>query len=1317
MRTKLFRSSIILFLFLLPVMARANKVVPQKIFGLEIAADKAIWQAIEEAGDAKRHRGVPYVTVFDRQSTLMEQSGLSRVVVHKVLKVLSEAGAVKLHVLRFDYDPASSAASVYRVRIFRKSGKIEEVSLKNLRDLPQPQHMIYWGARTRLLNLPRLYVGDSVEMIYKRKGFIIAYLGKTSEDESRYIPPMRGHFYDVVYFIDKYPMMEKSYTLIVPRNKPIHYKLFHAQLGSSQRFTKTHIIYKWWKRNIPKHTTEPRMSAYGTSVMDCSDVVPKLVLATVPNWQTKSSWFFRINEPVFKANQAIIDKVKELLAGKKTDLEKVSTLLHWVADEIRYSGISMGKGEGYTIHPGIMTFYDRAGVCKDIAGMLITMLRVAGYTAYPAMTMAGARVEDIPADQFNHCVVALKKKDGSYWMLDPTWAPYSRELWSSAEQGQNYVIGSPKGEILMITPYVPPSKNYIRIKARSTLQADGSLKSHLFLTAEGYPDAGFRRILVYRPKRRRVQHFQRMLNRISPRVTLLSHSYLAPQDYRKPFELNLDYQAADYALTSDKIVVLRAPLAHHILVPLRRFTYHLFLPLPPKRKYRVVLRSTQETTFEEIITLPKNYKVLSLPKPQSYRSSVIDFDTSYTLLKDGSLRYYRTFKLKKKEFTAKEYPSFRKGMLILKKFDKARIYLQKVSKKSSQKVQKVVKTAPKKVQKLSKAKKVVKRTFKLRKEHPKFLAKFPTPSEYPKADIYIYKHSEVFKLDRKGLVTHRFYEAMNYFTPYAIDTYGDPHFTYNSRTQYIKTVKTRTFLPDGSIKFAKKNSFNPVLPSVLARAPGYADIKQLVVTHVGLERGATSELTLEIADKVKHRPYLWGEMSVQTDQPVGVYELTVSVPKGTTLHYACLGCEATPVKFDEKGQTIYRWQVKNVSARPWEGLHRHEAQSHYPRIIFSTAPSWNAIRLLLLKRFNEAQKVFSKALSGRIERLTEGKLDFFAKVRSLYRFATRGIESIHWPLKDFDYEMRSAAQVYNSAYGHALDKALLLAAMLNKVGIEATLAFFSYEMTDKSVPSLLQFPHLFVLVSHENRQYWLDPMSGKLCPENSHIVGKFLFDLRFAEPYVIFDNFFMEHGFRLFADLKLSSKALQGSFALHLLGQYNVYSKKFIASSLDASQVLKGVASRFGSVKNLKVQWWNPEKSTFSFDAKNKIPTANKEGYFFLRLPLLKSAYSLKKLQLFRQKRVTPLLLSHPIAEHSFIKLTFPKKGIKIITLPRSFEMKNRVGKLIYKVNYDVKKKKLIWERIFTISKAKISPKDYSLFRELYLAYMNPHQTRLLLKK
>ena len=162
------------------------------------------------------------------------------------------------------------------------------------------------------------------------------------------------------------------------------------------------------------------------------------------------------------------------------------------ASSIRYAGISMGKGEGYTLHNTKMNYTDRCGVCKDIAGTLISFLRMAGFEAYPAMTMAGSRVESIPADHFNHCVAVVKLSNGTYMPLDPTWVPFCRELWSSAEQQQNYLPGVPEGSDLCLTPVSAPENHYFRIKADNRLDADGTLRGTFTVTAEGQSDSNIR---------------------------------------------------------------------------------------------------------------------------------------------------------------------------------------------------------------------------------------------------------------------------------------------------------------------------------------------------------------------------------------------------------------------------------------------------------------------------------------------------------------------------------------------------------------------------------------------------------------------------------------------------------------------------------------------------------------------------------------------------------------------------------------------------------------------------------------------------------
>ena len=206
-------------------------------------------------------------------------------------------------------------------------------------------------------------------------------------------------------------------------------------------------------------------------------------MATAASWEAKSRWFFDVNRDQFEVDAGHPGKggrdPRRRGADRGRRGAKAKALVHWVAQNIRYSGQTMGEGEGFTLHPGDMIFEQRSGVCKDIAGMLITMMRAAGMDSYAAMTMAGSRIDEVPADQFNHCVTALKLEDGTFRMYDPTWVPYNNDIWSMLETEQHYLVGTPEGETLSRIRYSPPEESPLRVVHQAKLDDDGTLTGTL----------------------------------------------------------------------------------------------------------------------------------------------------------------------------------------------------------------------------------------------------------------------------------------------------------------------------------------------------------------------------------------------------------------------------------------------------------------------------------------------------------------------------------------------------------------------------------------------------------------------------------------------------------------------------------------------------------------------------------------------------------------------------------------------------------------------------------------------------------------------
>jgi hypothetical protein len=391
-----------------------------------------------------------------------------------------------------------------------------------------------------------------------------------------------------------------------------------------------------------------------------SDVQTKVVLATVPSWPEKSRWFAQVNEPQFGSDDAIRAKVSELTRGLARDEDKVAAIVHWSADNIRYSGITMGKGEGYTLHPGPMIFEDRSGVCKDKAGMAITMLRAAGFTAYPAMTMAGARVEKVPADQFNHCVVAWKKPDGSFEMLDPTWVVFSPELWSSAEGEQDYVIGTPEGEELTKTPAFDPEKNKVRIESQAVLDARGDLSGNLVITASGVADQRLRREMVHAsPAADRQAWFEKVVASLGPGASVerVNVSYAKLQDIGTPVRFEVHYRVPGFALVSGGTLYFSSP-ASRPLISAASIAPYLYAADDETRTQGVQLGAPRMMDVTETLKLPEGYRIETMPRNRSLDGPAASLAARFEALEGRMDLTYRLI-VKRREIPPADYANFR----------------------------------------------------------------------------------------------------------------------------------------------------------------------------------------------------------------------------------------------------------------------------------------------------------------------------------------------------------------------------------------------------------------------------------------------------------------------------------------------------------------------------------------------------------------------------------------------------------------------------------------------------------------------------------
>lgn len=633
---------------------------------------QSVWSdAIDKVKGDKAFTSAAATVLLDSVGVNVSDNGSGSFTIHKVVRVQNNSGALAHRVIIYDYDPLTAAAQFDKVTVYGSDGSVREIDTATACDYAAPARAIYWGARQIMIEIGALQPGDIIDYTIAKKGFTYALLADIpSEDDERFVPPMRGEFYDIVPFWVDYPTVNKVYSVSVPENKPVQYEFYQGECRSSVRKINDRKLFTFSTSMVTPFASERNM-------VSLYDVAPKLMLSSTDKWQDKSLWFYNVNEDYgsFESLPEAQKKVDELLKGTKDNMERISILTHWVADNMRYSGIPMGKGEGYTLHNTKMNFTDRCGVCKDKAAMLISMLRMAGFEAYPAMTMAGSRIETIPADHFNHCVVVVKLEDGTYMPLDPTWVPFKRELWSSAEQQQNYLPGIPEGSDLCLTPVSDPMNHYLKINAKTTLSADGTLSGEFVVNAEGQSDGSVRAPFLQGYADRIYRSLEAQLFAVSPQAILEGYTCKNPKEYQKaPISLKIKFSIPSYATIGEGVIICKPLVLTDIYSGVCSF---LRIDTSMKeRKYAFKDGCSRYVEMSETMTLPTGYKMLQEKTIFSTDGKVAKASGSLTQ-KGNKVCVERKISLGKRVYEATEWNEFRTAVNAYKEIAKNTLIFEK----------------------------------------------------------------------------------------------------------------------------------------------------------------------------------------------------------------------------------------------------------------------------------------------------------------------------------------------------------------------------------------------------------------------------------------------------------------------------------------------------------------------------------------------------------------------------------------------------------------------------------------------------------------
>ncbi len=572
---------------------------------------------------------------------------------HYIIKILNERGKEDFSETHVDYDSTYEKVELEYARTIKPDGTVADVGSRHIRDVSKYLNFpLYSNARVFIISFPEIMEGAVIDYklkIYRnqllnKKDFILTFPLQASE-----------------------PIITANFTLTFPKDRQLHtriinekYNNFAANLIPHKEEKDSYLIYRWQFKDIPQIIPESNMPPQ-------VEINPTLLISTFQSWQDIYNWWWALSKDKIRADSAIQLKVKELIKDKASEEEKVRAIHNFCAQKIRYVAVEYGQA-GYEPHRAEDVYKNKYGDCKDQAILLVTMLKEAGFLAWPVLiaTKDYYNLEDnFPAILFNHAIACVYLKD-EYIFLDPTAETCSFRDLPPDDQARRVLIFKENGFKIQDTPLYPAEHNHLKQYLKLKVNSNETITAKKTILTFGFYDQAQRYWLLYSQPELIQQSLTERIQSISIGARLDGYEITNLDNLNSPVVLSYDFYGPEYFTAAGSLRIM--PQLTNI---------DISLVAKDKRLYPLDfdVLETKETIFE--IEIPRNFVIKYMPGSLVEDSPWLKFSVEYNFT-DNRLYFKQETKLKKTEVSEVQYADFKSFFERAAKRIKERIVLERI---------------------------------------------------------------------------------------------------------------------------------------------------------------------------------------------------------------------------------------------------------------------------------------------------------------------------------------------------------------------------------------------------------------------------------------------------------------------------------------------------------------------------------------------------------------------------------------------------------------------------------------------------------------
>jgi hypothetical protein len=466
-------------------------------------------------------------------------------------------------------------------------------------------------------------------------------------------------------------------------------------------------------------------------------------------------------------------------------------------------------------------------------------------------------------------------------------------------------------------------------------------------------------------------------------------------------------------------------------------------------------------------------------------------------------------------------------------------------------------------------------------------------------------------------------------------------------------------------------------------------MREMVITHTGLERKATIHLDYQLHTNKGSFPVLAGNELLAEPEPVQNLEIRVRIPAGRNLYYKIFNSSVLPVKTTDGNFQVYSWKLADIA-----GMSNEEAQvgvnELYPRLIFSTSDNREEVY-----SFITGQPAFRSETSGdlnsEVNSIVAENRDKFEIALKLQEKVVNDLRLYPIPARSALFACRTPEQTWKSGGGTYIEKAVLLTALLRKAGIDAEVAAVARTASmDEKIASLADIEDFAVKIEDKERGTWylsvtgLNPVNLELTlPGRTFILLKPGGRVSFSRTEMPKEMVKVIGTFIVSSDPKLT-----GEMSIYYEG--SVYP---LAGLLRDKKRMKNSVSGGligNDTTNLKISTLNNGNGFQTYIMLNDKPFRKDTNYFYFNLPVSTSGIESWGIRTLSIRRETPYEIPAKADESYTFSFTLPT-DLSLFTPARKVAIDNKAGTFVWEVKAEggkvsVKRQLKFSDRVFDVS-------------------------------